>query len=275
LLKADPAHIFLGPGFPSHPQNGACSMTPISRRSTILALALLLVLPTGVAWADPGTAAAGAKIPPSPEIYEGRKIATTMHYLGAPWLVRESREREEECTTLLRELRVKPGQVVCDLGCGNGFYALKLAELVGPKGKVHAVDIQPEMLELLRKRARGSRITNVVPVLGSAVDARLPENHFDLVLLVDVYHEFSHPQQMLAAIRKSLKPTGVVALAEFRAEDPEVPIKPLHKMSKRQILKEFPPAGFKLVRQFDGLPWQHLMFFARDDASGEPGSPKP
>jgi SAM-dependent methyltransferase len=194
-----------------------------------------------------------------------------MHYLGAPWLVRESREREEDCETLLEKLNVEPGQVVCDMGCGNGFYALRLARLVGPKGKVYAVDIQPEMLRLLRQRAKQAGLTNIVPVLGLPHDPRLPEDTFDLVLMVDVYHEFSHPEEMLSAIRRSLKPTGRAALVEFRAEDPAVPIKPLHKMSKSQILKELPPNGLELTDQFDGLPWQHLMFFRRGDAvEGKP-----
>jgi SAM-dependent methyltransferase len=205
-------------------------------------------------------------ISPAPKEYKGREIAQTMHYLGAPWLTRESREREEDCATLLKALRIEPGDTVCDLGCGNGFYSLKLARLVGERGKVLAVDIQREMLELLKDAAAEKKIENIEPVLGTVVDPKLPEASVDLVLLVDVYHEFSHPEQMLAAIRRSLKPSGRVALAEFRAEDPTVPIKPLHKMSKEQIMKEFPPNGFKLVEEFDDLPWQHLMFFARDDA---------
>ena len=198
--------------------------------------------------------------------YKGREIAQTMHYKGAPWLTRESRDREEDCKTLLAALKVKPGDTVCDLGCGNGFYTLKLAKLVGPRGRVLAVDIQREMLKLLTGRAADERITNIEPVLGTIVDPKLPQGKVDLVLLVDVYHEFSNPEQMLAAIRKSLKPTGRIALAEFRAEDPKVPILPLHKMSKEQIMKECPPNGFKLIEQFDKLPWQHLMFFQRDDA---------
>jgi ubiquinone/menaquinone biosynthesis C-methylase UbiE len=188
-----------------------------------------------------------------------------MHYTGAAWLTRESRQREEDCKTLLAALKIKPGDTVCDLGCGNGFYSLKIAKLVGEKGRVIAVDIQREMLELLKEGAAAEKITNIEPVLGTTVDPRLKPGSIDLVLLVDVYHEFSHPEEMLAAIRKSLKPTGRVALAEFRAEDPKVPIKPLHKMSKAQIMKEFPPNGFKLVEEFDKLPWQHLMFFQRDD----------
>lgn len=205
-------------------------------------------------------------VPPALTHYQGREIAQTMHYLGAGWLTRESRDREEDCATMLNALDVKPGDVVCDLGCGNGFYTLKLAELVGPKGKVLAVDIQREMLGLLDDRAKQEKIANINTVLGAVADPKLPNESLDLVLLVDVYHEFSHPEQMLAAIRKSLKHSGRVALVEFRAEDPNVPIKPLHKMSKQQIMKEFPPNGFRLVAEFDKLPWQHLMFFQRDDA---------
>jgi ubiquinone/menaquinone biosynthesis C-methylase UbiE len=206
--------------------------------------------------------------PPLTE-YKGREIAQTMHYLGADWLTRESRQREEDCKTLLAALKVKPGDVVCDLGCGNGFYSLKLAKLVGPRGRVIAVDIQREMLGLLKDRAGQEKINNIELVLGTTVDPKLKPASIDLMLLVDVYHEFDHPEEMLVAIRQSLKPNGRVALAEFRAEDPKVPIKPLHKMSKAQIMKEFPPNGFKLVEEFDKLPWQHLMFFQRDDAPQE------
>jgi ubiquinone/menaquinone biosynthesis C-methylase UbiE len=192
-----------------------------------------------------------------------------MHYLGAPWLTRESRDREEDCATLLDALKIQPGHTVCDMGCGNGFYALRIAPLVGERGKVIAVDIQREMLEMLKEQALAMRVTNIETVLGTVIDPKLPVESIDLMLMVDVYHEFSHPEHMLAAIRKSLKPTGRVALVEFRAEDPNVPIKPLHKMSKAQIMKEFPPNGFRLVEEFDKLPWQHLMFFQRDDAVGK------
>jgi ubiquinone/menaquinone biosynthesis C-methylase UbiE len=204
-------------------------------------------------------------IPPAATHYMGREIAQTMHYLGAPWLVRESREREEDCSTMLRKLNIKPGQIVCDMGCGNGFYTLKLSPLVEDEGEVLAVDIQPEMLHLLAEQTKEAKLTNVKPILGSVIDPRLPEGKVDLILCVDVYHEFSHPEQMLAAMRKALKPKGRLVLVEFRAEDPNVPIKPLHKMSKEQILKEIPPNGYKLVEQFDQLPWQHMMFFERDD----------
>lgn len=203
------------------------------------------------------------KIPPAKKGYKGREIAVTMHYLGAPWLMRDQRQREEDCATLLTALDVKPGQVVCDMGCGNGFYTLQLARLVGDEGRVLAVDIQPEMLHMLQERAKEAQITNIQLIEGTPVDPKLPAGGVDLILLVDVYHEFSHPEQMLGAMREALKTTGRIALVEFRLEDPDVPIKLLHKMSKKQIMKEFPPNGFKLVDEFDKLPWQHLMFFER------------
>lgn len=205
------------------------------------------------------------EIPAPLETYLGRRISFTMGVAGAPWLIRKNRQQEEDCATLLEQLKLKPGMTVCDMGCGNGFYALKMAQQVGPQGGVLAVDIQPEMLRLLQARAEEQEITNVKPVLGTVVDPKLPENQVDLILCVDVYHEFSHPEHMLQAMRSALSKDGVVALAEYREEDPEVPIKPLHKMSKKQILKEYSANGLKLVREFDELPWQHLMFFGKDE----------
>jgi ubiquinone/menaquinone biosynthesis C-methylase UbiE len=205
------------------------------------------------------------KEPPALTHYMGREIAQTMHFAGAPWLTRESRDREEEPAKLMKALNLKKGQTVCDLGCGNGFYTTKLAEAVGPEGTVLAVDIQKEMLDMLKRRAEQAKVKNIQPILGTTWDPKLPENKIDLVLLVDTYHEIDHPVEILAAIRKSLSKTGRLCLVEFRAEDPDVPIKPLHKMSKKQIMKEIPANGFKLAEEFDGLPWQHVMFFERDD----------
>jgi ubiquinone/menaquinone biosynthesis C-methylase UbiE len=199
-------------------------------------------------------------IPPAQTHHFGREIAQTMHYTGAPWLVRESRQREEDCRTMLKALGVKPGQTVCDMGCGNGFYTLQLARLVGPKGLVYAVDIQPEMLQMLARNAAEARLANIRPVLGTPIDPRLPAGEIDLMLCVDVYHEFSHPEAMLAKIRESLAADGRLVLVEFRGEDPAVPIKPLHKMTKAQVRAELEPAGFKMVQEFDRLPWQHLLF---------------
>ena len=141
-----------------------------------------------------------------------------------------------------------------------------MARKVGETGRVLAVDIQAEMLQKLRERSAKFNYTHIEPIRSTVSDPKLPENEVDLLLMVDVYHEFSHPESMLWGIRRSLKPNGVVALLEYREEDPRVPIKPLHKMSKNQILKEYQQNGFKLVREFNELPWQHLMFFARDDS---------
>ena len=224
---------------------------------------------------EPGTTAQ-KPIPQPLKRYKGREIAQTMHYTGAPWLTRESREREEECSTLLKALHIQPGQTIGDLGCGNGFYTLKLAELTGEQGRVLAVDIQQEMLHFLAERAEAAGITNIEPILATTVDPRLPEGELDLVLLVDVYHELSNPEEVLREIRNSLKPKGRMVLVEFRLEDRNVPIKLLHKMSKAQILKELVPNGFKLVEQFDKLPWQHVMFFERaDDEAAEKQGQKP
>jgi len=232
------------------------------RRSSTL-LFVFLSLATVEAWSQ-SPARPDAAIPPARAIYKGRRIAQTMHYKGAPWLLRESRQREEDCSRMLAELGVKRGMTVCDMGCGNGFYALQLATIVGKSGQVYGVDIQSEMLEMLRTRAEKAQIENITPVLGSFHNPRLPAGKIDLILCADVYHEFSHPELMLAAMRRSLAPGGRIVLAEFRMEDESVPIKLLHKMSKKQVLKELPPNGLKLVHEFDGLPWQHLMFFAND-----------
>jgi|SRR4051812_24647498 len=199
--------------------------------------------------------------------YKGRRIAQTMHYTGAEWLTRDNREQEERCSLMLTNLGVMRGMTICDMGCGNGFYSLQLAKMTGDSGRVYAVDIQAEMLRMLKARAEEEGIRNITPLLSTATDPKLPKGKIDLILLVDVYHEFSHPVEMLAAMREALAPDGACALVEFRAEDPNVPIKPEHKMTKEQILKEWPPNGFKLVKEFDGLPWQHLMFFARDERS--------
>lgn len=204
--------------------------------------------------------------------YKGRRIAQTMHYLGAPWLERENREQQERCSLMLANLGMKRGMNVCDMGCGNGFHTVQLAKMTGSGGHVYAVDIQPEMLKMLNDRADEHGVTNVSPILGTFTDPRLPKGQIDLILLVDVYHEFSHPEQMLAAMRESLSPDGVCVLVEFRSEDPEVLIKPEHKMSKAQIMKEWPANGFKLLKEFDGLPWQHMMFFGRDEEADEPAS---
>lgn len=235
-------------------------------RNPFVVAALLTFATSRAGAADPPVAA--PPIPPALVEYQGREIAQTMHYLGADWLTRESRDREEDCVTLLKVLKLRPGQVVCDMGCGNGFYALRIAKQVEPGGRVLCVDIQPEMLTLLRERSRAAKVENVRPILGSVVDPQLPAESCDLILCIDVYHEFSHPVHMLAALHKALKPQGRLVLVEFRLEDPAVPIKLEHKMSKAQVRKELEPNGFKLVEQFDGLPWQHVLWFEKAAPAG-------
>ncbi|MCU0719271.1 MAG: methyltransferase domain-containing protein [Pirellula sp.] len=210
--------------------------------------------------------------PPKPlTTYMGRRIALTMSYHGIPWLNRSERIDEERPAELLEQLKLKDGMVVCDMGCGDGYHAFQMAPMVGPSGKVIAVDIQPEMLQELSRKMKQTEIHNIDTVLGELWDPKLDAESVDLLLMVDVYHEFAYPVQMLSAIRKSLKSDGLVALVEFRAEDPTVPIKPEHKMSKAQAKKEFKKNGFKLVREYDKLPWQHVMFFARDESHVEAG----
>ncbi|MEM0927004.1 MAG: class I SAM-dependent methyltransferase, partial [Planctomycetota bacterium] len=169
--------------------------------------------------------------------YLGRIVAQPMSHLGASWLTRPERDQEERASKSFQQLSLKPGMVVCDLGCGNGYWTLPMARDVGSEGKVYAVDIQREMLQKLRLRADRFDLKNIKPVLGDIDDPNLPEDTLDLLLMVDVYHEFSHPQSMLWEIRRALKPTGVIALLEYRLEDESVPIKLLHKMSKHQIMK--------------------------------------
>jgi len=212
--------------------------------------------------------------------YLGRVIAQPMSHLGAAWLIRPERDAEENASESFKLLKLAPGMNVCDLGCGNGYWTIPMARAVADgnsnddEGVVYAVDIQREMLQKLSRRAGTLKIDNIRRVLGKVDDPKLPKGELDLVLLVDVYHEFSHPQTMLWHIRNSLSDTGVVALLEYRGEDPEVPIKPLHKMTKPQIMAEYQANGFKLVREANSLPWQHVMFFARDDSSLESIEPK-
>ncbi len=207
--------------------------------------------------------------------YMGRPIAQTMSAAGADWLVRNTRQQQEHPRQLLAALELQPGQQVCDFGCGNGFYTLKLARLVGPHGIVYAVDIQQEMLDLLRSRCGPREIRNITTRLATTTDPKLPQRQMDLVLMVDVYHELSHPELILRSVHKSLAERGRLAIVEFRAEDPTVPIKPLHKMSVDQVMKEISASGFKLVGQNDDLPWQHVLLFARTDSPRKAIAPQP
>ena len=234
-------------------------------RSKLMMLNTILV----VIVCSASTSSLFAESPPREKprrVYLDRIVAQPMSHRGSDWLVRPNRDLEEDASQSFDELRLTEGMTVCDLGCGNGYWTLPMAKAVGENGRVLAVDIQPEMLNQLRARFMKQRIANIEPIIGRVDDPKLPAGEIDLVLMVDVYHEFSHPESMLWHIYRSLKPNGVIALLEYRAEDPSVPIKPLHKMSKTQIMKEYQQNGFKLVRETNELPWQHLMFFARDDS---------
>lgn len=257
---------------------------PFEFARAIVSIPLVLVLAAGSVWGQEDATAKGGVAapaePPRPQEearreYMGRVVAQPMSHLGAGWLVRDNRGEEERPDKSLEQLGLEPGMTVCDMGCGNGYWTLLMSRVVGETGRVLAVDIQPEMLTKLRRRAARAGVENVELILGKIDDPNLPPGEVDLVMMVDVYHEFSHPESMLWSIRRSLKPEGVIALLEYRQEDPTVPIKPLHKMSKSQIMKEYRANGFKLVREYNGLPWQHMMFFARDDSPLAEIDPEP
>lgn len=203
-----------------------------------------------------------APTPPEPLTeYMGRTIARTMHWRGAEWLMRATREAEENSSAMLDALGLEPGMTACDLGCGNGFHTLRMADTVGEEGRVLAVDIQEPMLAMLRRRYTAREITWIEPILATASDPKLPPASCDVVLMVDVYHEISYPEQVLAGVRRALRPGGRLVLVEFREEDPDVPIKPLHKMSRAQVDREMEANGFELAGTFDELPWQHMLFY--------------
>jgi ubiquinone/menaquinone biosynthesis C-methylase UbiE len=193
----------------------------------------------------------------------GREIALVMGHEAAGWLDRPEREKEEQPTRLVEILKFKSGEVVADVGAGSGYLTFRVAPKVAPGGKVLAVDIQPEMLALIRDRSKAKGLTNVEPVLGTEADPKLPAGAVDTILMVDVYHEFSKPYEMTAAMVKALKPGGRLVFVEYRLEDETVPIKLVHKMSERQVVKEMGPFPLKHVKTDDTLPWQHVIVFEK------------
>ena len=189
-----------------------------------------------------------------------RKPANVITAGAASWLEREGREDEQRPSEIFRAMGLKDGDVVADLGCGTGWFARRMARIVAPRGTVYAEDIQPEMLELVNQYVATEGVSGVVPVLGTETDPKLPAGGLDWILMVDVYHEFQKPEPMLQAIRRSLKPTGKVALVEYRLEGTTAShIRTEHRMSVEQVLAEWQPAGFRLVKQYDFLPVQHLF----------------
>jgi len=200
--------------------------------------------------------------------YHGREIARVMSHLGADWLERPERTLEERPDEMIAALPIEPDHVLADIGAGSGYMSFRLSARV-PEGKVLAVDIQPEMLEMLEKQRSARGIENVETVLGTLTDPRLPADSVDLALLVDAYHEFSQPHEMLQALYRALRPGGLIALVEYRGEDPDVPILPTHKMTRAQVRKELGALGFRYVRSYDALPQQHLLFFEKPSPSAE------
>lgn len=236
-------------------------------RTSFLAPVVAAML-AAVSCGQPTTApAAGyAAIAASPDgigkAYLGREIARVMGHEGAEWLERDSRQREERTDLLLANLELKPTDVVADVGAGTGYFTFRIAPRV-PRGKVLAVDVQPEMIEFLNRGERERKLANVEPILGTVDYPKLPAGTVDVALLVDAYHEFDHPAEMMSGIVRSLAPGGRVVLVEYRGEDDAVPIKPLHKLTQAQAIREMAAAGLAHVETRDVLPWQHLMIFRK------------
>jgi len=193
----------------------------------------------------------------------GRRIASVMGHEGAAWLERPEREQEEAPSKAIAALNIRPGEVIADIGAGSGYYTLRLADVVGARGRVYATDIQREMLALIKKKIDARATGNVELVLGTETDARLPAAAIDLALMVDVYHELAQPQTFLRSLAAALKPDGRLVLIEFRKEDASVPIRPEHKMSVREARMELEAEGFRFDRVIDVLPWQHILIFRR------------
>lgn len=241
-----------------------------------LGLAVVLLAGGRLAWTQ-GTVAASQEKPRyetredhDPDgigkFYMGREIAQVMGHEGADWLDRPEREAEEAPSLLLKALKLKPGMAVADIGAGSGYLTFPMAKRVAPSGKAYAVEIQQEMLDIIQKRMKERGVTNIVRVLGTITDPKLPANSMDLMLLVDVYHEFDHPYEMTQAMVRALKPGGKLVLVEYRKEDPNVPIKEVHKMTAAQVKREMSLFPLKWVETNTVLPRQHILFFEKTAA---------
>lgn len=198
------------------------------------------------------------------KFYLGREIARVMGHQAAGWLERPEREEEERTDLLIDSLKLQPGEVVADIGAGSGYFSWRMGRILAPAGKVFAVDIQQEMLDLLMRNMAKRRVKNVVPVLGTVSDPKLPAESVDTILMVDVYHEFEHPYEMVEAMLHGLKPGGRIVFVEFRGEDPTIPIKTVHKMTEAQVKKEM--AAFpqlKWEQTIGVLPQQHIIIFRK------------
>ncbi len=227
-------------------------------------LAALLLFSAGIAFAAAPYETRAEHDPDGiGKFYLDREIAHVMGPGGVPWLERREREAEERPQLMIDALQIKPGQTIADLGAGSGYYSFRIAPLVGERGNVLAIDVEPRMLRIITERARGAGVANVTTVLSTPSDPNLEPNSVDLLFMVDVYHELEFPFEMLTKVREALKPGGRVALIEYRAEDPAVMIKPVHKMSERQIIRELTAAGFRHQKTIRTLPLQHLVLFEK------------
>ena len=196
--------------------------------------------------------------------YMGREIAYVMGFQGIGWLERSEREKEENVSSLIKNMKIKSNEVIADIGAGSGYHAFRIASLV-TNGLVYAVDIQPEMLMAIEKTKEFKKVENIKTILGTEKTVELPKNSVDKILMVDVYHEFSFPVEMINSIKNALKPNGELFLIEYRAEDLKVPIKRIHKMTEEQAVKEMKAAGLVLKENIDNLPWQHCMVFIKNN----------
>lgn len=199
------------------------------------------------------------------KVYFGREIAHVMGHQAAGWLERPERQTEERTDLLLEALALKPGEVVADIGAGSGYFSWRMARKVGPTGRIYAVDIQQEMLDILGRKMKEQQVAEIVqPVLGTVQDPKLPAGGVDTIILVDVYHELDFPYEMTRAMIRALKPGGRLVLVEYRGEDPAVPIKPLHKMTVAQVRKEMSVHPLRLEKTIGTLPWQHIIILRKD-----------
>ncbi|MBC7941260.1 MAG: class I SAM-dependent methyltransferase [Chitinophagaceae bacterium] len=248
----------------STPSTGS-TRTSLSRRSLLrTAAGLSLIAAACSAWAQAPRYTSGPAGPDGiGKRYMGREIAGVMGWQGAAWLEREEREREERTDLLLAALALKPGMVVADIGAGTGYLSRRMAGAVAPGGRVLAVDVQPEMVRLLRTMVARTGLKNIEPRLGTETDVALPEASVDLAIMVDVYHELAWPHEVLTSILRALKPGARLVFVEYRAEDERVPIKPLHKMSEAQVRREAEVHPLKWERTVSSLPWQHMVVFRK------------
>jgi ubiquinone/menaquinone biosynthesis C-methylase UbiE len=198
-----------------------------------------------------------------PGFYMGRQIADVMSWEGVEWLFRETRVEEEQPEAMLDSLKIPKGATVADVGAGAGYHSIRLAQRVGSTGVVLASDLQPEMLTMLQRNARQARLTNIKPIRATQLDTKLPAGAVDLILMVDVYHECTNPEITLKGLFSALKPKGRLVLVEFRGEDDNVPIKPEHKMTLKQVRLEVEPQGFRFKESLEFLPWQHVIIFEK------------